>query len=417
MIDNPLFEPVTLPNGSVLANRLCKAAMEENLAVQPGQYPGRKLFELYRQWAGGGAAMLLSGNVMVDPSALTGPGGVVLQKDTDLAPFKEWAKIGKSGGGQFWLQISHPGRQLYKSLGEVAVSPSGIELDLGSFSSIFAPVRSLKDVEIEDIITRFADTAEAAEKCGFDGVQIHGAHGYLISQFLSPLTNQRDDDWGGSLQNRASMLLKVVKAIRDRVKSAFGVGLKLNSADFQRGGFEFEDARQVVEWLNDAGLDFIELSGGSYESPAMQGNPKDGSTGEREAYFIDFAREIARVAKMPIMVTGGITKLEVAEEAIKKDQAGYGVQLLGIGRALASDPDLPNNWGQRSNKNVELPVTNFKNATLRGLATMALTKQQIERMASGKSPGDGGNATIALVADQWRAAKRAKGYRNWRKGQ
>ncbi|MBO6944848.1 NADH:flavin oxidoreductase/NADH oxidase family protein [Altererythrobacter sp.] len=419
MTKSPLFQPLTLPNGSTLPNRICKAAMEENMAVQPGQYPGEMLFALYRQWAAGGTGLLLSGNVMVDPSALTGPGGVVLQKGTDLAPFREWAEIGQSYGGQFWLQISHPGRQLYKSLGETAVSPSGVELNLGKFSSLFAPVRRLEVDEIEAIITRFADTAEMAEAAGFDGVQIHGAHGYLISQFLSPLTNKRDDEWGGSLENRARFLLRIVEAVRQRVKLSFGVGLKLNSADFQRGGFEFEDARQVVEWLNGHGLDFVELSGGSYESPAMQGNPQEGptpssSTAARETYFIDFARQIAKVADMPIMVTGGITKRKVAEAALAKDEAGFGVQLLGIARALASDPHLPKHWREGTNEDVSLPQAGFKSATLNGLATMALTKQQLEKMAKGKAPSDGGSATIALVADQWRASRRAKNYRAWR---
>ena len=420
MTKSPLFEPLILPNGSTLPNRICKAAMEENLAVQPGQYPGEKLFALYRQWAAGGTGLILSGNVMVDPSALTGPGAVVLQKGTDLAPFKEWAEIGQSYGGQFWLQISHPGRQLYKSMGETAVSPSGVELNLGKFSSLFAPVRRLEVDEIEAIIMRFADTAELAQEAGFDGVQIHGAHGYLVSQFLSPLTNKRGDEWGGSLENRARFLLRIVEAVRQRVKLSFGVGLKLNSADFQRGGFAFEDARQVVEWLNGHGLDFVELSGGSYESPAMQGDAEDASGGTqsstiaREAYFIDFARDIAKVADMPIMVTGGITKRDVAEAALAKDEAGFGVQLLGIARALASDPALPKQWRSGENEDVALPQAGFKSSTLNGLATMALTKQQLEKMAKGKAPGDGGSAVIALAADQYRAAKRAKRYRKWR---
>lgn len=414
MTDSLLFQPLKLPNGSTVPNRLCKAAMEENLAVQPGQYPGEKLFNLYERWAKGGLGMILSGNVMVDPSALTGPGGVVLEKDTDLAPFKHWAKIGKSGGGQFWLQISHPGRQLYKSLGETAVSPSGVELELGKFSSMFAPVRALEVAEIETIIRRFADTAEAAQAAGFDGVQIHGAHGYLVSQFLSPLTNRRDDEWGGSLENRARFLIRIVEAVRARVKLSFGVGLKLNSADFQRGGFDFEDAQQVVEWLNGHGLDFIELSGGSYESPAMQGNPQEGSTGQREAYFIDFARDIAKVADMPIMVTGGITKLSTAEAALVQDEQGFGVAMLGIARALASDPDLPDHWQKGTNPEVALPDVGWSNKTLAALAVMALTKAQIEKMADGQDPGMGGWPVKALIADQIRAAKRAKHYRNWR---
>lgn len=414
MNDSILFEPLTLPNGSVLPNRLCKAAMEENLAVQPGQYPGEKLYALYRQWAAGGVGLILSGNVMIDPAALTGPGGVVLQKGTDLAPFSTWAEIGKAGGGQFWLQISHPGRQLYKSMGEVAVAPSDVALDLGKFSSLFAPVRALEVAEIEAIIARFADTAEAAEAAGFDGVQIHGAHGYLVSQFLSPLTNRRSDEWGGSLENRARFLLRIVEAVRQRVKLSFGVGLKLNSADFQRGGFDFEDARQVVEWLNGYGLDFVELSGGSYESPAMQGNPQDGSTGQREAYFIDFARDIAKVADMPIMVTGGIIRRAVAEAALAHDAQGFGVELLGLARAMAADPALPIHWREGGNLEVGLPEAGLSNPALRGLATMALTKQQIERMARGKTPGDGGAALVALAADQWRAARRARKYRAWR---
>jgi 2,4-dienoyl-CoA reductase-like NADH-dependent reductase (Old Yellow Enzyme family) len=420
---SPLFQPLTLPNGTTLPNRICKAAMEENLAVQPGQYPGEKLFSLYRQWAAGGTGLTLSGNVMVDPSALTGPGAVVLQKGTDLAPFRQWAEIGKSGEGQFWLQISHPGRQLYKSMGETAVSPSGISLDLGKFSSLFAPVRALDIGEIETIIRRFADTAEAAQEAGFDGVQIHGAHGYLVSQFLSPLVNQRDDQWGGSLENRARFLLDIVSAVRARVKPSFGVGIKLNSADFQRGGFAFEDAKQVVQWLNGRGVDFVELSGGSYESPAMQGNPADeeaveqtSSTAAREAYFVDFARQIAQIATMPIMVTGGVTRLETAEDALAQDENGFGVQILGIARALAAEPDLPKLWKDGACEQVQLPQVSWSSAALKGLATMALTKAQLERMAKGQAPGDGGSPLMALLGDQWRAAKRAKNYRAWRAG-
>ncbi|WP_284124128.1 NADH:flavin oxidoreductase/NADH oxidase family protein [Parerythrobacter aestuarii] len=413
MSSSPLFQPLVLPNGSTLKNRLCKAAMEENLAVQPGQTPGEKLFTLYERWARGGVGMILSGNVMVDPSAMTGPGAVVLQKGTDLTPFKSWAQIGKSGGGQFWLQISHPGRQMYKSLGETAVSPSDVALDLGKFSDLFAPVRAIEANEIEDKIARFADTAEQAEAAGFDGVQIHAAHGYLVSQFLSPLTNKRADEWGGSLENRARFLLRIVEACRARVKPGFGIGVKLNSADFQRGGFAFEDARQVVEWLNGKGVDFVELSGGSYESPAMQGNPQEGSTGQREAYFIDFARDIAKVAEMPIMVTGGITKLTTAEEALTADDHGFGVQLLGIARAMASDPFLPRHWEAGENAEVALPKVGWKN-TLAGLAVMALTKAQIERIAEGRNPGNGGAPALALAADQYRTARRAKRYRKWR---
>ena len=420
MSASAIFRPLTLPNGTTVPNRLCKAAMEENLAVQPGQLPGEKLYSLYDRWARGGVGLILSGNVMVDPSAMTGPGAVVLQKGTDLTQFRKWAEIGKAGGGQFWLQISHPGRQLYKATGETAVSPSGISLDMGKLSSMFAPVRKLEEAEIEAIITRFTDTAEQAEAAGFDGVQIHSAHGYLSSQFLSPLTNQRDDKWGGSLENRARFLLSIIDEARARVKPGFGIGVKLNSADFQRGGFDFDDARQVVEWMKGRGVDFVELSGGSYESPAMMGSDAEGqevrseSTSQREAYFVDFARDIAKVASMPIMVTGGITKRVTAAEALEQDSAGFGVAMLGIARAMAFNPDLPNDWQADRELTFTFPDPGWSNKSLNGLANMSLTKAQLELMAKGKPSNRHVSPVFSMVADQWRTAKRAKKYRSWR---
>ncbi|MDN3646685.1 NADH:flavin oxidoreductase/NADH oxidase family protein [Pontixanthobacter aestiaquae] len=420
MTESAIFQPLALPNGSTVSNRLCKAAMEENLAEQPGQYPGTSLFALYDAWAKGGVGMILTGNVMVAPSSLTGPGGVVLEKGTDLAPFKRWADIGKSGSAQMWMQINHTGRQMYKNLGEEAVSPSDKALDLGKLSSLFAEPRALQESEIEAIIQRFVDTALQAEAAGFDGVQIHSAHGYLSSQFLSPLTNQRTDQWGGSLENRARFLLSIVERVRKAVKLSFGVAVKLNSADFQKGGFEFEEARQVVEWLNGHGVDFVELSGGSYESPAMTGSETgaepDNSTGKREAYFIQFARDIAKVADMPIMVTGGITKRSTAEDAMQNDAVGFGVEMLGIARAMAFNPNLPNDWKEGRSLEFEMPSPNWSNTSLKGLATMAITKAQMGRMAAGKPVNPNISPIRAMLADQWHTARRAKNYRKWRAG-
>lgn len=409
-----IFQPLKLPNGRTVSNRLCKAAMEENLAEQPGQYPGEKLFALYDAWAKGGVGMILTGNVMVSPSSLTGPGGVVLELGTDLAPFKKWAEIGKADGAQMWMQINHTGRQMYKNLGEEAVSPSDKALDMGKFSALFALPRALEDGEIQAIIQRFVDTAMQAEAAGFDGVQIHSAHGYLSSQFLSPLTNLRTDQWGGSLENRARFLLSIVDRVRQKVSRSFGVAVKLNSADFQKGGFEYADARQVVEWLNGYAVDYVELSGGSYESAAMMGSAADTSSGKREAYFIQFARDIAKVAKMPIMVTGGITKRSTAEEALERDAAGFGVDMLGIARAMAFNPHLPKDWQADQSLEVEIPAPTWSNSTLTGLATMALTKAQLELMAQGKPANPTVSPIMAMVKDQWRTAGRAKNYRKWR---
>lgn len=408
-----LFSPLTLPNGTVVSNRLCKAAMEENLA-EPGQKPGKHLQNLYRAWAEGGIGIILTGNVMIAPNALTGPGGVVLEKETDLAPFKAWAEASKSESGHVWMQINHPGRQVYAAMGEQAVSASDLGVDIPGYSKMFAKPRALTEAEIQDIITRFADTASQAETAGFTGVQIHAAHGYLLSQFLSPLTNKRDDDWGGPLENRAKLLLEVVKAVRGRVAAGFCVSVKLNSADFQKGGFEAEDAKWVVQKLNDMAVDLVELSGGSYESPAMQGRTQEGSTARREAYFIDFARDIAAVAKMPIMVTGGIKRLDVAHEALEQDAAGFGVSMLGVARASAFDPHFARHWKDGAHTDISIPELDWKNKTLASLATMSVTKAQLHRLANGKPVKPNVSPILALITDRLRINKLTKRYRKWR---
>ena len=253
------FQPLLLPNGSVIPNRIAKAAMEENLA-NPDQTPSDSLLRLYQAWAEGGAGLLLTGNVMVDPSAMTGPGGVMLDASQPLQRFRDWARIGRAHGAQFWMQINHPGRQMQANLGQPTVAPSAIALDMGGLSKLFPRPKALDEAEIAALIERFARTAALAEEAGFSGVQVHAAHGYLLSQFLSPLSNQRRDRWGGSLENRARLLLEVVKAVRKVVSPGFAVAVKLNSADFQRGGFEPADARQVVLWLNQLPVDLVELS-------------------------------------------------------------------------------------------------------------------------------------------------------------
>ncbi len=388
--------------------------MEENLADE-GQVPGDRLAALYRRWAEGGAGLLLTGNVMISPDALTGPGGVVLQDGTDLAGFRRWAEAGRSGGGHIWMQINHPGRQVYADMKEEAVSASDVAVDIPGFSSLFSKPRALTEDEIKALIARFATTAALAEEAGFTGVEIHAAHGYLISQFLSPLTNQRADSWGGSLENRARFLIETVKAVRSRVQPGFCVAVKLNSADFQKGGFDESDAEQVVAWLGDLAVDLVELSGGSYESPAMQGRDEESSSARREAYFVDFAKRIARVAKMPIMVTGGIRRLSVAEEAMQTDSAGFGVSVLGIARAFAFDPDLAKKWRAGEAQEINIPIVEWKNKTLASLATMSVTKAQLERMAQGKAPRPNASPVMATIADRIRTTARTRRYNAWRR--
>jgi 2,4-dienoyl-CoA reductase-like NADH-dependent reductase (Old Yellow Enzyme family) len=403
-----LFQPLTLPNGRRLPNRLVKAAMEEGLA-DPGQVPGLGFVRLYRRWAEGGVGLMLTGNVMVDPAALTGPGGIVLDEHAPLDGFKAWAQAARSGGGQVWMQINHPGRQVFAAMGEAALAPSAVALQLGKHSKLFAAPQPMSESQIDQLIQRFATTARRAAEAGFDGVQIHAAHGYLLNQFLSPLSNRREDRWGGSLANRARLLIEVVRAVKSAVPAGFGVGVKLNSADFQRGGFSEADARGVVELLNGEGLDLLELSGGSYESPAMQGRTADGRTLAREAYFLEFARELAGVATMPLMTTGGISRPAVAEAVLAS-----GVALVGLGTALAMAPELPRRWQAGEASVAPRPQVGWKDKVLASLATMAVVRRQLQRMAAGKAPQRQASPLLTLIADQLRAMRLTRRYRGWR---
>ena len=402
-----LFTPLTLPNHTLVPNRIAKAAMEENMC-DADHAPSDALLRLYQAWAQGGAGLILTGNVMVDRRAMTGPGGVVLEDARHMDRFKQWAQVARSGGAQVWMQISHPGRQMMAALGQETWSASAVPLDMGNLSNKFSVPKAMTEADIAEIQQRFVRTAQLAEQAGFNGVQIHGAHGYLLSQFLSPITNQRQDAWGGSIENRARLLVDIVKAVRGVVAPSFAVAVKLNSADFQRGGFSPEDAQQVVRMLNSLQVDVVELSGGSYEAPAMQGQARDGRTLAREAYFLEFAQNMMSVATMPLMVTGGIRRKAVAESVVAS-----GVALVGIATALAIDPALPQAW--RAGRDVQptlTPVT-WKNKMMASLATMARVKYQLKRVSQGQDTRPAISPLWALVSQQVMTAQQTKKYRHW----
>jgi 2,4-dienoyl-CoA reductase-like NADH-dependent reductase (Old Yellow Enzyme family) len=402
-----LFEPLVLPNGGVIPNRLCKAAMEENMCTDD-HTPSAAHSRLYKSWAEGGAGLILSGNVMIDRRALTGPGGVVLESNRHLDSFREWARIGRSNGGQFWLQINHPGRQMQASLGQETVAPSSVPLEIGALSRLFPVPREMTEDDIQDVIRRFAAASSLAEEAGFSGVEIHAAHGYLLSQFLSPRTNRRTDRWGGTLANRARLLIEVVKAVRAVVSPSFCVGVKLNSADFQRGGFDLADARGVLEMLNGLPVDLVELSGGSYEAPAMQGDSRDGRTLAREAYFLEFAKDMVAAARMPLMVTGGIRRREVAESVLAS-----GISVVGMASALALEPSLPKRWQRTEDVNPQLRPITWKYKTLAAQAYMSSIKYQLRAVSLGKVTKPNVSPLRALIVERLDAVKRARQYRRW----
>lgn len=399
------FESLQLPNGQVIANRIGKAAMEENMA-DLHQAPSKALKQLYKTWADGEPGLLLTGNVMIDRRAMTGPGGVALENEQHLASFREWADVARAKGVHFWVQLSHPGRQTMANLGQQALAPSAIALDVGSFSKMFAKPKAMTEDDIQDVIKRFATSARLAEQAGFTGVQIHGAHGYLLSQFLSPLSNHRTDRWGGSLENRARLLLEVIRAVRANVSPSFCVSVKLNSADFQRGGFDETDARAVVEMLNTLPIDLLELSGGSYEAPAMQGEARDGRTLAREAYFLDFATQMASIATMPLMVTGGIRRLPVVQQVLDS-----GIAMAGIATALTLEPQLIKQWREGRDLNPQLRPMEWKRKPLAALATLAVVRDQMRRLSRGRLPKPNVAPWLALACDQWFIARRTRQYR------
>jgi 2,4-dienoyl-CoA reductase-like NADH-dependent reductase (Old Yellow Enzyme family) len=402
-----LFSPLPLRSGQVLKNRVAKAAMEENMAGD-GQLPDEQLFTLYRHWAAGGTGLLITGNVMVHAEALTGPAGVVLDENAPLAPFAEWAKAGTSGGGALWMQINHPGRQVASDMPGVVWGPTDIGVSLGKHSSRFGRPTAMTPQQIEETVARYAVTARRAEQAGFDGVEVHAAHGYLLSQFLSPLVNKRTDRWGGSLENRARMLLDVVRAVRAAVSPSFAVAVKLNSADFQRGGFDADDARQVIAMLEPLGVDLVELSGGSYESPAMTGRSADARTQAREAYFLDLAKDLVRTSPLPLMLTGGITRRATAEKVLDS-----GVAVVGMGTALAVTPDLPDRWRRGRRAEGQMRPVNWADKALASAASMAQVRHQMRRLARGSSPRPGTHPVIALISERRRQRTALRSYRSW----
>lgn len=396
-----LSSSLRLPRGSTVANRLVKAAMEEQLA-DPGGHPGERFVTLYRAWDRGGAGMILTGHVMVDRSAVAQPGDVVLDGSSDLAPFRAWA--GAAPNSSLWMQINHPGRVVQRDTGSRALAPSAVPVRVGSLSRLFAAPVPMTEDDIHETIERFATTAALAEESGFAGVEIHAAHGYLLAQFLSPLVNVREDRWGGSLRGRARLLLEVVAAVRARVSAGFGIAVKLNSADFQRGGFDLHDARQVIDWLSDS-VDFVELSGGSVESLATAGHPADGRTLEREAYFLELAGELVEHASVPLMLTGGIRRGRVAQDVLAR-----GFSLVGVATALAQQPDAPRRWLAGQDAEVEPPCTLARAKSLRAAAVQASITARIHDLSRDR-PERSVPPLAALVLDQYRRSRAIRRHR------
>lgn len=424
-----LAERYKLPCGLELKNRLTKAAMTEGLAT-PENHATSKHVKLYNRWANGGVGLQLTGNIQVDRRNLERPGNVVVegeQSTEQLKALEAFAAAGKLNGTHIIAQISHAGRQTQKIVNERPDAPSSVKLNMPG--GLFGVPRALPGDEIKGLIEKFAFTAKTLQQTGFDGIQIHAAHGYLISQFLNPLANVREDEWGGPIENRARLLLDVIKACRAATSSDFAIGIKLNSADFQSGGFSHEDCLAVIDMLNPLELDFLEVTGGTYEQAAMMGDGEDdivaearASTIAREAYFANYTKSVRSRAKMPIMATGGFRSKKAMEEVIEADHAA----LIGLGRPLCVDPDAPQKL--LAGQTEELPAVERSArlgpgkllgpasplGAIRMINMLGLQGwfcMQLLRMGAGDDPQEKAKIFSGMLAYQSNENKTAKAYR------
>jgi len=388
-ITRALDTPFVLPGRARVKNRLVKAAMSEQLASLSGA-PTEAHERLYARWARGGAGMQITGNVMIDQRSIGEPRNVVVEDEKHLAALRRWATAATANDTTAIVQINHPGRQSFNGVSSLVVAPSAVPIDYPGA----AKPRALTHDEIVELIARFAETARIVVDAGFDGVQLHGAHGYLISQFLSPAANQRDDEWGGDAERRRRFLIEVVRATRAAIGPDAILSIKLNSSDFQRGGFTEEESLEVIAHLDAESIDLLEISGGTYESPAMGGGIAE-STRRREAYFLEFAARVRDITTVPLLVTGGFRTGTGMDEAVTSGAT----DLVGLARPLALEPELPAALVRDPAEVVSsfaLKPLGIKK--LDAIADLWWTQHQLQRIGAGKDPNPGYGTRRALLS-------------------
>jgi 2,4-dienoyl-CoA reductase-like NADH-dependent reductase (Old Yellow Enzyme family) len=394
-------QPLELPCGAVLSNRLAKAAMSEGLA-DLANHSTPRLETLYRRWAGSGAGLLFSGNIQVDRWHLERPNNVVIDDDSGRTQLARLAEAGKSQGGHFWAQLSHTGRKVFSNINSAPLAPSAVAFDMGRIPGVnFAVPTPMTERDIGHAIAQFAFAANAAQDAGFTGVSLHAANGYLISQFLSPLSNHRTDRWGGSLENRSRFLLEVIGAIRAGVGPKFPIGAKLNPFEFEKGGFTSAECVQLTKMLNSSTLDLLELSG----SPRLPKAPDaadrdDGEDGLRadaeirKPYVVAFAGPVRAVARMPVMVTGGFRTAAGMVEALEKGD----LDVVGLGRPLVANPEAPKGLLTGQIDSLVAPDAMSPHAFMNALLVLRWNCMQIERLADGLEPDLSLTGEAALAA-------------------
>lgn len=328
-----------LPCGVLLKNRLVKSAMTERISNNKLE-PTKGHEKLYEDWSKTGAGLLITGNVMIDRKHLESAGNVCFDNDIILPKLRSWATSALHNGNHIWVQISHSGRQTNKFTNSRPLSPSEVQLKK---IGLFGKPKAMTVKDIQNVIDGFVKAAILTKEAGFTGLQIHSAHGYLLSQFLSSNTNKRTDHWGGSIENRSRLLISIIREIRKVVGSNFPISVKLNSSDFQRGGFTEEESLEVIKMLDNEKIDLLEISGGTYEKVAfflMNEDPieEKTSTKKREAYFIDFAKKVRSISNIPLLITGGFRSYDFCNEVLENGE----LDLIGMGRPFITNrEDIP----------------------------------------------------------------------------
>jgi 2,4-dienoyl-CoA reductase-like NADH-dependent reductase (Old Yellow Enzyme family) len=361
-----LFQPLRLPCGAVLKNRIAKAAMSDSLGDGRGN-PTNAQIRLYERWAHGGLALSIIGEVQGDPSAAEKPGNLVLQGDCDRDGFQRLARKGTLDESHLWLQLGHAGAMAHPPISDPK-GPSALAMPGLTCSA-------LSHDEVRALPSAIAGTAKLAQELGFSGVEIHAAHGFLLSQFLSPLFNKRTDAYGGSIEGRMRLILEVVDAVRQAVGERFPIGIKLNASDQLEGGLEEVDALAVVAALDRTGIDLIDISGGTYFPGAKAASDSAG----KGPYFLGFAQRARSLTNKPLMVTGGFKSLDQAAQAV----ADGSTDLVGLARSLVLDPTLPQHWRSGAHANPVFP--HFQNPPEGGITawyTMRLTALGQDREAT-----------------------------------
>lgn len=387
-----VFEALTLPNGVQIKNRFFKSAMSETLANHRNE-PTRLHENLYGTWARGGSGIVVTGNVMVDRTALGEPGNVVVEDERDLQKLQQWASVGSQNNTHLWMQINHPGKQSPKSMSKEPVAPSAVPLKNYS-TRLFGKPKALTVKEIKGLIERYINTAQIAKKAGFKGVQIHGAHGYLVSQFLSANDNQRTDEYGGSLENRMRFVNEIYTGMRKTLGPDFPISIKMNASDFNDGGFSEEESLYVAERLADAGIDLIEISGGNYENPKMFEEADEVNT---DVFFIEYAEKLRRKVDVPVVVTGGFRSLESMEEALKQNKTS----MIGLARPLVLIPDLPHQISSGDINQIHTPRlttgSKYLDKKVGSLMSISYYEHQLLRIAKGKGVKNHQNGWVPLM--------------------